>query len=104
MNFYQISLLKKFIFKTQLLDWQKLHDIALDIAKGIEYFHQGYDQRILYFDIKPFNVLLDRNFNPKITDFDFAKLCLKEPTIISVSSKGVWATLSIIKKFWKCIL
>ncbi|KAL8053631.1 hypothetical protein ABFX02_05G085200 [Erythranthe guttata] len=39
------------------LEWEKLKDIALGIAKGIEYLHEGCDQQILYFDIKPQNVL-----------------------------------------------
>ena len=41
------------------LGWEKLRDIALGIAKGIEYLHQGCDQQILHFDIKPHNILLD---------------------------------------------
>ena len=61
--------------KKNFLGWKKLHEIALGIAKGIEYLHQGCDQRILYFDIKPQNVLLDYNFIPKISDFGLAKLC-----------------------------
>ncbi|KAG6746655.1 hypothetical protein POTOM_049017 [Populus tomentosa] len=31
------------------LSWEKLQDIALCMAKGIEYLHQGCDQRILHF-------------------------------------------------------
>jgi serine/threonine protein kinase len=41
------------------LNWDKLQDIAFDVAKGIEYLHQGCDQQIIHFDIKPGNVLLD---------------------------------------------
>ncbi|KAL2550706.1 Protein kinase superfamily protein [Forsythia ovata] len=74
--------LEKFIFragsKRNTLGWKKLQDIALGIAKGIEYLHQGCDQQILHFDIKPHNILLDHNFNPKICDFGLAKLCCKE--------------------------
>ena len=61
----------------RFLGWEKLQDIALGIAKGIEYLHQGCDQRILHFDIKPHNILLDQNFNPKISDFGLAKLCAR---------------------------
>ncbi|XP_021805980.1 LEAF RUST 10 DISEASE-RESISTANCE LOCUS RECEPTOR-LIKE PROTEIN KINASE-like 2.1 [Prunus avium] len=43
--------------KNSFIGWDKLQDIALGIAKGIEYLHQGCDQRILHFDIKPHNVL-----------------------------------------------
>ncbi|XP_059456843.1 rust resistance kinase Lr10-like [Corylus avellana] len=72
--------------KNSILNWDKLQDIALGIAKGIEYLHQGCDQRILHFDIKPHNVLLDQNFNPKISDFGLAKLCSKEQSAVSMTT------------------
>ncbi|CAA2978443.1 rust resistance kinase Lr10-like [Olea europaea subsp. europaea] len=68
------------------LGWEKLHQIAVDIAKGVEYLHQGCEQRILHFDIKPNNILLDDNFNPKISDFGLAKLCSKEQSIVSMTA------------------
>ncbi|KAL2556203.1 Protein kinase superfamily protein [Forsythia ovata] len=52
--------LQKFISSEKercLLGWERSHRIAVDIAKGIEYLHQGCEQRILHFDIKPNNVL-----------------------------------------------
>ncbi|KAL3499685.1 hypothetical protein ACH5RR_038778 [Cinchona calisaya] len=69
-----------------LLGLEKLHDIALGIAKGIEYLHQGCEQRILHFDIKPHNILLDHNFNPKISDFGQAKLCSKKQSAVSMTA------------------
>ncbi|KAL3499698.1 hypothetical protein ACH5RR_038791 [Cinchona calisaya] len=69
-----------------LLGLEKLHDIALGIAKGIEYLPQGCEQRILHFDIKPHNILLDHNFNPKISDFGQAKLCSKEQSAVSMTA------------------
>ncbi|KAK6925970.1 Protein kinase domain [Dillenia turbinata] len=69
-----------------LFGWEKLEDIALGIAKGIEYLHQGCDQRILHFDIKPHNILLDHNLNPKISDFGQAKLCSKEKSYVSMTA------------------
>ncbi|XP_047316306.1 rust resistance kinase Lr10-like [Impatiens glandulifera] len=80
--------LEKFISsegKKKSLGWKKLEEIALGIAKGIEYLHQGCDHRILHFDIKPHNVLLDSNFVPKISDFGLAKLCSKEQSAISMT-------------------
>ncbi|KAL5570556.1 hypothetical protein UlMin_027131 [Ulmus minor] len=68
------------------LGWEKLHDIALGIAKGIEYLHQGCEQRILHFDIKPHNILLDHNFIPKICDFGLAKLCSKDQSVVSMTT------------------
>ncbi|KAK7847853.1 rust resistance kinase lr10 [Quercus suber] len=68
------------------LGWEKLQDITIGIAKGIEYLHQGCDQRILHFDIKPHNILLDQNFNPKISDFGLAKLCAKDQSAVSITT------------------
>ena len=82
--------LEKYIFsangKSHILGWEKLQDIALGIAKGIGYLHQGCDQQILHFDIKPHNILLDHNFNPKISDFGLAKLCSKENSVVSMTA------------------
>jgi serine/threonine protein kinase len=72
--------------KSRILKWDKLQDIAFGVAKGIEYLHQGCDQRILHFDIKPHNVLLDQNFNPKISDFGLAKLCSKDQSVVSMTT------------------
>ncbi|KAM6550993.1 hypothetical protein CsatB_000801 [Cannabis sativa] len=68
------------------LSWEKLLDIVLGTAKGIEYLHQGCDKRILHFDIKPQNILLDHNFKPKIADFGLAKLCSKDQSMVSMST------------------
>uniref|UniRef100_A0A6M2EK52 Protein kinase domain-containing protein n=1 Tax=Populus davidiana TaxID=266767 RepID=A0A6M2EK52_9ROSI len=81
--------LQKFISpanaKNVFLGWERLHHIALGVAKGIEYLHQGCDQTILHFDIKPHNILLDNDFNPKIADFGLAKLCSKYKSAISMT-------------------
>ncbi|KAK9939127.1 hypothetical protein M0R45_015835 [Rubus argutus] len=68
------------------LGWDKLQDIALGIAKGIEYLHQGCEQQILHFDIKPHNVLLDHDFTPKVSDFGLAKLCSKDQSAVSMTA------------------
>ncbi|GKV25644.1 hypothetical protein SLEP1_g35044 [Rubroshorea leprosula] len=82
--------LQKFIssadMESSFLGWEKLQEIALGAARGIEYLHQGCDQRILHFDIKPHNVLLDHNFNPKIADFGLAKLCSKDQSKVSMTT------------------
>ncbi|XP_030925383.1 rust resistance kinase Lr10-like [Quercus lobata] len=81
--------LEKFISlvdSNRFLGWKKLEGIALGIAKGIEYLHQGCDQRILHFVIKPHNILLDQNFNPKISDFGLAKLCAKDQSAVSMTT------------------
>ncbi|XP_065866266.1 rust resistance kinase Lr10-like isoform X2 [Euphorbia lathyris] len=82
--------LQKFISSSQtkspFLGWRRLKDISLGIAKGIDYLHQGCDQRILHFDIKPQNILLDHDFNPKVSDFGLAKLCGKDQSAVSMTT------------------
>ncbi|KAJ4808127.1 Protein kinase family protein [Rhynchospora pubera] len=64
----------------------KLNEISMGIARGIEYLHRGCDMQILHFDIKPNNILLDVNFNPKISDFGLAKLYPRERSLVTISA------------------
>ncbi|KAL2241404.1 UNVERIFIED_CONTAM: PR5-like receptor kinase [Sesamum indicum] len=66
------------------LDWETLYGIAVGIARGLEYLHRGCNTRIVHFDIKPQNILLDEEFCPKISDFGLAKLFKKKQSIISM--------------------
>ncbi|KAJ0687948.1 putative glycerophosphodiester phosphodiesterase, protein kinase RLK-Pelle-LRK10L-2 family [Helianthus annuus] len=66
------------------LDWNTLFQIAKGIARGLEYLHKGCNTRIVHFDIKPHNILLDEEFVPKISDFGLAKLCKTKESIVSV--------------------
>lgn len=68
------------------LGWEKLQQIAIGIAKGLDYLHQGCNKRILHFDIKPQNILLDQNFNPKVADFGLAKLCSREQSVVAMTA------------------
>ncbi|XP_061350610.1 receptor-like kinase TMK4 [Gastrolobium bilobum] len=67
------------------LSWENLYQIAIGIARGMEYLHRGCNTRILHFDIKPHNILLDADFCPTISDFGLAKLCPRKESIISMS-------------------
>ncbi|KAG6389927.1 hypothetical protein SASPL_151402 [Salvia splendens] len=66
------------------LGWDKLFEITLGIARGLEYLHQGCNTRILHLDIKPQNILLDKDMNPRISDFGLAKLCPNRSSIVSM--------------------
>nr|DAD35414.1 TPA_asm: hypothetical protein HUJ06_006054 [Nelumbo nucifera] len=65
--------LEKFIYGSKSLimnphlGWERLYQIAIGIARGLEYLHRGCNTRILHFDIKPHNILLDQDFCPKIS-------------------------------------
>ncbi|XP_020107480.1 LEAF RUST 10 DISEASE-RESISTANCE LOCUS RECEPTOR-LIKE PROTEIN KINASE-like 2.3 [Ananas comosus] len=68
--------------------WERLHDIAVGIARGLEYLHRGCSAQIVHFDIKPHNILLDKKFRPKIADFGLAKLCSTRKSTLSIQGKG----------------
>jgi serine/threonine protein kinase len=68
-----------------LLNYERMNDIALGVARGIQYLHQGCDMQILHFDIKPHNILLDENFTPKVSGFGLAKLYPVDQSIISLA-------------------
>ncbi|KAK2415327.1 receptor kinase TMK4 [Trifolium repens] len=82
--------LDKFILKRGFpdaicsLDWNTMYQIAIGIARGLEYLHQGCISRILHLDIKPQNILLDENFCPKISDFGLAKICQRNDSVVSI--------------------
>ncbi|KAK4492984.1 hypothetical protein RD792_000046, partial [Penstemon davidsonii] len=66
------------------LGFEKLFEIAVGIARGLEYLHRGCNMQILHFDIKPHNILLDKDMNPKIADFGLAKLCPNRSSKVSM--------------------
>jgi len=81
--------LNKYIFSPEastLLSYDKMYDIAVGVARGIEYLHQGCDMQILHFDIKPHNIILDGNFTPKVSDFGLAKLYPADDNIVSLTA------------------
>ncbi|PHU19015.1 hypothetical protein BC332_10166 [Capsicum chinense] len=56
------------------LDWPTRYRICLGLAEGLAFLHEGSKQGIIHGDIKPANILLDDDLNPKIYDFGFARL------------------------------
>ncbi|XP_074573419.1 putative serine/threonine-protein kinase PBL7 [Curcuma longa] len=56
------------------LDWNARIKIALGVAKGLTYLHNVANPPVIYRDMKAANILLDNDFNPKLSDFGLAKL------------------------------
>nr|XP_029120078.1 probable LRR receptor-like serine/threonine-protein kinase At1g53440 isoform X2 [Elaeis guineensis] len=70
------------------LDWQTRHKICLGVARGLAYLHEESRLKIVHRDIKPTNILLDKDLNAKISDFGLAKLDEEEKTHISTRIAG----------------
>ncbi|GMH20414.1 hypothetical protein Nepgr_022255 [Nepenthes gracilis] len=56
------------------LDWYTRMRIALAASKGLEYLHDEANPPVIYCDLKSSNILLDDEFNAKLSDFGLAKL------------------------------
>ncbi|XP_045805416.1 probable receptor-like protein kinase At1g80640 isoform X2 [Trifolium pratense] len=54
------------------LTWYMRMKIALDTARGLEYLHEHCYPPVIHRDMKSSNILLDANFNAKLSDFGLA--------------------------------
>ncbi|XP_009143340.2 serine/threonine-protein kinase PCRK1-like isoform X2 [Brassica rapa] len=56
------------------LPWSTRMKIAQDTARGLAYLHQGMEFQIIFRDFKSSNILLDENWNAKLSDFGLARM------------------------------
>ncbi|KAH1090207.1 hypothetical protein J1N35_017464 [Gossypium stocksii] len=56
------------------LSWAMRLKIAQDAARGLAYLHEGMDFQIIFRDFKSSNILLDEQWNAKLSDFGLARL------------------------------
>ncbi|KAL3514443.1 hypothetical protein ACH5RR_027160 [Cinchona calisaya] len=56
------------------LDWKKRYEIALGTARGLAYLHEECLEWVLHCDVKPQNILLNSEYQPKVADFGLSKL------------------------------
>ncbi|KAL7095812.1 hypothetical protein ACP275_10G046000 [Erythranthe tilingii] len=74
--------------------WALRKHVSLGIARGLCYLHEEINPHIVHRDIKASNILLDRNFKPKIADFGLAKLFRDSTSHISTRVAGTLGYIS----------
>ncbi|XP_031280200.1 G-type lectin S-receptor-like serine/threonine-protein kinase At2g19130 [Pistacia vera] len=72
----------------RILDWQSRFRIATGTARGLAYLHEECRDCIIHCDIKPENILLDAEYNPKVADFGLAKLFGRDFSRVLTTMRG----------------
>ncbi|XP_028763328.1 receptor-like protein kinase At5g59670 [Neltuma alba] len=58
---------------SKVLRWDERLQVAIDVAKGLEYLHIGCKTPIIHRDLKPSNILLNKHMVAKIADFGLSR-------------------------------
>ncbi|KAB1217834.1 L-type lectin-domain containing receptor kinase S.4 [Morella rubra] len=68
--------LDKYLFDEPkaILSWEQRFKVIKGVASGLLYLHEEWEQAVLHRDIKAANVLLDSEYNGRLSDFGLAKL------------------------------
>ncbi|CAI0399386.1 unnamed protein product [Linum tenue] len=64
--------LVKLIGEGEPLSWKTRMKVAMGAARGLSFLHDS-EQQVIYRDFKASNILLDSDFNPRLSDFGLAK-------------------------------
>lgn len=91
-NYLQNNSLAKTLLGTDSskiqFSWITRKKICIGVARGLKFLHEEVRPRIVHRDIKASNVLLDKDWTPKISDFGIAKLLPADMTHISTKVAG----------------
>ncbi|CAN0909886.1 Glucan endo-1,3-beta-glucosidase 7, partial [Linum grandiflorum] len=76
------------------LTWDIRMKIAIGTAKALAYLHEGLEPKVVHRDVKSSNILLDRKWNAKVSDFGLAKLLGGETSYVTTRVMGTFGYVS----------
>lgn len=76
------------------LTWEIRMKIAIGTARGLAYLHEGLEPKVVHRDVKSSNILLDRKWSPKVSDFGLAKLLGSEKSYVTTRVMGTFGYVS----------
>uniref|UniRef100_A0ACD5U1I3 Uncharacterized protein n=1 Tax=Avena sativa TaxID=4498 RepID=A0ACD5U1I3_AVESA len=72
------------------LSWDARMSVVLGTAKGITYLHEGLEPKVVHRDIKSSNILLDKRWSSKVSDFGLAKLLGSDSNYVTTRVMGTF--------------
>ena len=93
MEYMERGSLKDLLDKEPPLNMKMTLRMAIDIAQGMHYLHTRLP-KIIHGDLKTANILVNKDYNLKISDFNFAKYA-----VMQNKSENLYGTVS--ENWWK---
>ncbi|PIA52632.1 hypothetical protein AQUCO_01000482v1 [Aquilegia coerulea] len=76
------------------LTWDTRMKISIGTAKGIAYLHEGLEPKVIHRDIKSSNILLDKRWNARVSDFGLAKLLGSDASYVTTRVMGTFGCVA----------
>ncbi|XP_054823811.1 receptor protein kinase TMK1-like isoform X2 [Prosopis cineraria] len=76
------------------LDWTRRLNIALDVARGVEYLHALAQHSFIHRDLKPSNILLGDDMRAKVSDFGLVRLAPEGRNSVETRLAGTFGYLA----------